>query len=445
MSRLLAADSARPRLWPYALAYIGLCAQIGTMFPFLQLYWESQGCSVAQVSRISLCVALTALLMQQVWGYVADTLLTRRLALLTLIVPAAIFLAANYLVPQAIVNAIGSFASFALLGVMLGATMTPQTQLLNGLTFGDPNAAPHFPWMRATGSVAFVATNLGTGWLIEHHDNALWLSWPLFFLFMPLTLIGTWAAPSVPQERVVEREARPPLAGERGSEDATLALEGSAPKPPGPPKRLSFAQVQRTLAGNKPMRRALILSVLYQVPFVMSYNTFQPFLVKKEMGLGTDVVAWCYSLGAIAEIPFIMASGAFIRRIGAAPCFAVAAGMSSLRWFLAAGATTAWGIVSLSLLHSVTFGLFYASMVIYVNERADNRLKASAQTLLGIIYFSFSAILAAFVAQWMLDGLHLSVRQCFTAAGWIAVVAFVYATWLWATEKKSDAVPLADA
>src|SRR5690606_23121010 len=136
------------------------------------LYLRQAGYEVADVSRISFFVSLAAIVMQQVWGYVADVKLTRRTVIL-IIIPMGVTAVASMTYVSSLGPAPHRFAMLCGLALLLGSTNSPVPQLLNGLTLGDPTASPHFSLLRAAGSASFILVNLILGNLTARTSLAL--------------------------------------------------------------------------------------------------------------------------------------------------------------------------------------------------------------------------------------------------------------------------------
>jgi len=71
--------------------------------------------------------------------------------------------------------------------------------------------------------------------------------------------------------------------------------------------------------------------------------------------------------------------------------------VQSIRWILVWKATSPTEIVAISALHAITFGLFYAAAVSYINSHAPYKFKASAQTLFAFVYFGWAGIVSNLV------------------------------------------------
>ena len=133
----------------------------------------------------------------------------------------------------------------------------------------------------------------------------------------------------------------------------------------------------------------LLMTFFYQAGHSLSYS-LQALLMA---GLGADnrMIAASYSLAALLEIPVFFAANRLIRRFGETRLMAVAALVQTVRWILVWAASAAGQIVLISAMHAVTFGVFFACAVSYMNTLAGRYYKASAQTLFALVYFGLAS------------------------------------------------------
>jgi predicted MFS family arabinose efflux permease len=87
----------------------------------------------------------------------------------------------------------------------------------------------------------------------------------------------------------------------------------------------------------------------------------------------------------------------------------------------------------------VTFGLFYFAMVRYIDLHTEDRLKASSQTLFGIVYFGCTRIISNTIVTYLLRELNFDERECylFTIALSILALVVFYIFWAWEKREKS--------
>lgn len=132
------------------------------------------------------------------------------------------------------------------------------------------------------------------------------------------------------------------------------------------------------------------------------------------MGADRSTVAFSYSLAALLELPVFYLATRFIGRFGAPKLILGCAMLQSVRWLLVWASTTPGQLIVISLIHCLTFGLFYAAAVTYMNSHAGP-LKASAQTMFALIFHGLAGVVGNVVGGQALSGGFLSPVSRFFA------------------------------
>lgn len=323
----------------------------GIILPYYFLFLRDEaGLDARQISYLTGISGLTIILFQQFWGYMGDV-----------VVPKKYLIVFNSLVSSFcffLISRQHSFWIIAVLAFAQQAASTPLQQLFHGYLFMHEGSERHFGRLRAWGSLGFIAANTGIAFVADRITGGkLGFIFPFFvivtmsfcLLFLPMP------------DRRTEHAVRP-----------------------------TFLQVQGFFLGRPQVALFLAVVFFYQAAHGLSY-TFQSFLMR-EMGADMRVVSLSYSLAAFLELPVFFALNRLIGRWGETRLILFAAFVQALRWLLIWGAATPGQIIAISALHCITFGLFYAAAVSYMNRQAGVALKASAQAIFALVYFGFAAV-----------------------------------------------------
>jgi len=130
-------------------------------------------------------------------------------------------------------------------------------------------------------------------------------------------------------------------------------------------------------------------------PFHLLFGVFV-----RERGLPADVTGYGMAAGVAAEVAVLLAFPRLERRLDVPTLFAVAFAGTAVRWALTSRAVNAPEIVSLQLLHGLTFGLFWATAMKALAAAVPAPLRATGQAL-----FSAAALGGANAAGYFLAGL----------------------------------------
>jgi PPP family 3-phenylpropionic acid transporter len=268
---------------------------------------------------------------------------------------------------------------------LFNSISTPILQLLHGFLFMHQDSERWFGTLRAYGSLGFVVMNLAVGIVADRFTGG-----QMGFIFPLYATVSLGAA-------------------------AWMALLPEKVVPQG--KRPTFFQVQKFFLGRREVAFFLVVVVFYQAAHSLSY-AFQSVLM---VGMGADMrlVAFSYSLAALLELPVFFAANRLITRFGEVRLIVFAAAVQAVRWLLVWGAGDPTQIILISTLHSVTFGVFYAASISYMNKHAGLHLKASAQTLFALVYFGVASMTGNLVGGQVTRGGVLEGAMTAFVTGWL--------------------------
>jgi PPP family 3-phenylpropionic acid transporter len=326
-------------------------ATIGVMYPFLVLHLKTGvGLNDRDVTLLCSLSGVTVILFQQMWGYAADVLVSKKwLIALTCIGSGLLFFAIGQLTRQWSIACV-MFAFYAL--------FTSVTQVVNGFLFAHRDSEKYFGVLRAWGSLGYVVANILVGVYADQFTaGKLTFIFPAFLFLSVASFLFVLPIPEARRQ---------------------------------PADRLTFWQVQHHFLHRPEMLLFLLITFLYQAAHAPSY-LLQAVLMS-DMGADRATIAYSYSLAAVLELPVFFLAARLIRRIGVHWLLVFCCLVQSLRWLLVWSCSNPAEIIATSLLHCITFGVYFAAAVSFMNHHAGPHLKASAQTLYALVYQGFAAV-----------------------------------------------------
>ncbi|MGI8907113.1 MAG: MFS transporter [Candidatus Sumerlaeaceae bacterium] len=328
-----------------------LYGTIGVMFPFLVLHFKTGvGLDDRQVALISSLSGITVILFQQLWGYTADVLLPKKwLIAFATLGSGLLFYFVGTLTQQ---------WSIALVMLAFNSLFTSISQLLHSFLFAHVHSERYFGLLRAWGSLGFVVTNILIGIYADRYANGS-LTF-IFPVFLGLTAITFLLVLPIPEAHAAPRD------------------------------RLTFWQVQHHFLHRPEIVLFLLMTFLYQAAHSPSY--LLQAVVMSNLGADRATIAYSYSLAAFLELPIFFLAGRLIARFGEHRILLFCCMVQAIRWVLVWSCTSSYQIIATSLLHCITFGLFFAAAVTYMNRHAGAHLKASAQTLYALVAYGFASM-----------------------------------------------------
>jgi PPP family 3-phenylpropionic acid transporter len=155
------------------------------------------------------------------------------------------------------------------------------------------------------------------------------------------------------------------------------------------------------------------------------YHLFFGVLVR-DRGLPSHVTGLGMAVGVVAEIAALLLFPRLEGRLSARALLAIAFLGTAARWLLVSLAGHAWAIVTLQLLHGVTFGLFWATAMSVMAALVPASLRATGQALFTAIVFG-----AGNAVGYLLSGLgydlHRSAAPLFAWAAAVELAALAFA------------------
>jgi nucleoside transporter len=265
-----------------------------------------------------------------------------------------------------------AFAAWMLLMVIGSIVRTPTVALGNALAFAhlsDPKA--RFPRVRAWGTV---------GWIVAGWGFAmLWLQTDLHVRWLPPFLVGT-EVPEVTRRLLESIKAGAILSVVYGLYCFTL--------PHTPPKRegvdpLAFRKAFRLFRCRS---FAVLMGAWLLVGSIHSIYFIQTAKFLPSLGLREADILPAMSTGQFAEIVVMVFLGFFLKRLGFRRVLMIGAFAYLVRFAIFGTTSLPLGVIVASqALHGVCFACFYATGFMYIDRLAEEDIRASAQTLIGLV------------------------------------------------------------
>ena len=140
------------------------------------------------------------------------------------------------------------------------------------------------------------------------------------------------------------------------------------------------------------LRRFPILVLLINI-FIFGLFTgiIETFLFVRlfEIGAPKVLMGVCLVINCIPEIVILMFAGTIIKRIGIFSCLCIVYVAYSIRLFVYAYLTSPWYSLLVEPLHSITFGLMYATVTFHANQITPPGMQGTIQSVIGALYFGF--------------------------------------------------------
>lgn len=345
--------------------------------PFLSLYYAEQGLTGTQMGIIWAAGPLVTVVFQPLWGLWSDAVGKRRIFLLLLAVSAfgsLLYLPAN------------QFWHLLLIAVILAIFRSPVGTILDSFVLENlehHGGRTEYGKSRMWGAVGWSIFSALTGRIIDLAGLAA--------MFV-LNCIGNLATLAV---------------GTRVRDSQQLLTQ-----------KVEYQKLVELLR-NRHMSILLFSVLLLQLAASSMYSFFSIYL--DTIGAPSSMIGTAYFLEGLSEIPVFFLSGWFIRRMGAKWGVATGALAYGVRLLAYSAIKTPVFALAFQLLHGLSFSLFFASAVNYVDYLVPTHMRTTGQAVLGATYWGIGSILGNTLSGLLYDT--LGVTSLFRVSGMIALVS----------------------
>ncbi|OXM13436.1 MFS transporter [Paenibacillus herberti] len=340
----------------YNFIYFALLA---VFVSFMPVYLDLQGLSTVQIGLITGTGGFVTIISQPLWGMISDRMRTVRKVMLLLTVCATL---TGYLL-----YGTSSFPMLLGLAMILYFFLMPIDPLLESLNFRTAESAGvSYGSIRTYGAFGYAVMSLIVGYVMTGLGSK-----SLGPLFAVVGVVGIIICFKLPDARATGQ----------------------------PVKLASLGQFLR----NRQTALFLLLIFISAVPQRVN-DTFLGVYIR-DLGGSPELLGQAWFLAAGSEIAVFALSFWWLRKGKELMLISIAGFFYFIRFFLSAWITEPYGLVLLQLLQIVTFPVFYAAAIQYLYRIVPTEWKATGQTVLALLFFGVSGIVASYAGGWMYDAL----------------------------------------
>ncbi|MGM9925612.1 MAG: MFS transporter [Bacillus sp. (in: firmicutes)] len=360
--------------------YFGMLA---LFIPFLPVYLAEQGLTPSQIGFIVGTGGFVTIIAQPLWGFISDKTKTTRKVLLLLFVLASLF---GYLLFGT--NEYILLIVFAMLVYFFLMPIDPLTESLN-FTVAEA-ARISYGSIRTYGALGYAVLSLVTGYIMSAFGQN---SVALLFVGLGVLSFGIcWFMSDV-----------------RAS-SAPVTKEGL-----------------KQFLSNRQTQMFLLLVFLCSVPARMN-DTFLGVHIG-ELGGDTSLVGLAFFLSAGSEILVFSLSFWWLRKGKELLIITIAAFFFFVRFFVSAWVTDPTQLAVIQVLQMLTFPIFYTAAIQYLYRIVPAEWRATGQTVLALLFFGISGIIASYAGGLMYSA--LSGQMFYLAVSIMSLIGTIFGVCLY--------------
>ncbi len=346
---------------------------------YLNLFLDQNGFSKTQLGILSAVSTTALVLIQPLWGILSDKSKSKNRIIAFLLLASALVGLAFYFSKTVL--------WLALCVLLFNVFFNPAVTLQDNYTLEAlENTRWDFGQIRLGGTLGYAACAALIGFAVGTNYNQIF--W-MVAIFMTVTGVAYFMVPQVSGHRKKKQRVK-----------YTLLLK------------------------DRRLVCMFVFNIIYSVGGAF-FSQFFSIYYKNELGASSVMVGLMSTFGALSEIPFFWFAGRLQKRFGTKSLMLFAGTAAALRWFGMSMVTNTVAILLINMLSGCGFVGFSYSLIRYINDNVPKSMRATAQSLNGILGTFFSRIIFTPISGILADHFEISSILLFDSIlTAVAVAAF---------------------
>lgn len=328
---------------------------------YITSYYSDIGLSASQIGLISGIGPLITIIGQMIWGRMADKAYYKNTVLMIATIGTAVVL---YMFTWG-----KSYPFLIIMNILYSFINCSVMQISDSIALEYSTAHNlRFSTMRMGGSIGYAVCNIFIGLILVGHTDRLFM---VNIVLIAVSIVSLLFVPKV-----------------RGSID-----------------RKNKLQITALLKDKK-----LIILLIFNFILYLGYFFNMSFygVMMRSYGATNLHIGIAQAICAFCEVPFLLFSQKIINKIGIKTTLILSTLTFCARWLLYGSLTNVWGLVFAASLHGTGHIVISYCTASYINKTVKQSLRASGQTLLGMVNYGFSKCIATLVGGVIVDATSLS-------------------------------------
>lgn len=375
--------------WRLSGFYFFYFATLGGFLPFWSLYLKNCQFSALEIGQLTALMVGTKIIAPNLWGWIADYT-GKSLSVIRIASFFAMILFAGFLYQQ-------SFQWFALVTIGFSFFWNAALPQFEAATLHHLKDQPHrYSKIRLWGSIGFISTVLGVGYLLDLYSIRL----------LPLLIVALLAS-------IWLISLLTPEVSRVQASDAHIGIWLIVKQP----EVIAF----------------LLVYLLLQAAHGAYYVFFSIYL--QQIGYSSSMIGMLWSLGVGAEVIVFLFMRPLLKYVSLRRILLVSALFSVLRWLLIAWyADNIWLLMGAQVLHAATFGTSHVAAIHLVQDYFGQHHQGKGQALYSSFSFGVGGMLGGLYSGYTWDG--YGGHWVYSFAAILSALAYIIAV-IWVGKGKA--------
>ncbi len=376
--------------WRLSGFYFFYFATVGALVPYWSLYLKDSGFNPIQIGQLSALLIGTKIVAPNVWGWIADHT-GKSLPIIRFASFFAALLFAGFLFVQ-------GYLEFALITVAFSFFWNAALPQFEAATLFHLKHEPHrYSQIRLWGSIGFIATVQGIGWLLD--------SQPIVLLPIGITVLlaANWLVTLIVPEapRAAHHEIIPTRIWQILKKPAVAAF--------------------------------FVMGMLIHAAHAPYYVFYSIYL--QHYHYSATLTGGLWALGVVAEIVLFIYMKPLLKRFSLRGILLVSIVLAIARWLMIGWGADYWGVlVFAQLLHAATFGSTHVAAIHLVHDYFGQQHQGKGQALYGSFCMGLGGMLGSLYSGYYWE---LLAPEFIYSASAIACGVALLIAYLWVGRGKT--------
>ncbi len=358
---------------------------------FIPVYLKSIGLSQTSIATLLSFGPLVAILAQPVWGSIGDRSKSKNNVLQILVLGSAVsalfFPLSNQYIYLLLLICLITFFQASIFPLSDAITLEHLSR--TKWTFGP---------IRLAGTIGFAVMSVVFGMMAKRNINSLFSVYSVVMLLALVIIMGL-----------------PKIKGHQTNREKVSLL---------------------VLLKNRKLMLFMLLNFIVQITLGYYYAFFPIYF--QQLGADNGLLGWSMLVSAMSELPFLLFGHKIVERFGIPAVLLSTAFFAGLRWILLYFVHNPYLVLPIQLLHGLIFIVLTVTLAIYINQEVPKELKASGQTLNGLLGLGLARIIGSMAGGVASD--YVGLRTVFLYSGLAAFVTVIIFVFIFLKEAKVTAI-----